>query len=62
MLLLGAVIEQCSQSLGIYLGIWAELFHRNALGDFQLDTTVFTAGIVIISGVKWLKLTIPRSG
>jgi hypothetical protein len=42
--------------------VWAGLFHRNALGNFQLDTTVFAAGIIIISGIEWLKLTIPSSG
>ena len=43
-------------------GVWAGLFRRNALGNFQLDTAVFAAGIIIISGIEWLKLTIPSGG
>jgi hypothetical protein len=42
--------------------VWAGLFHRNALGNFQLDTTVFAAGIIIISAIEWLKLTISSDG
>ena len=42
--------------------VWARLFHRNALGNFQLDTTVFAAGIIIISAIEWLKLAISSGG
>jgi hypothetical protein len=43
-------------------GVWAGLFYRHTLGDFQLNTAVFAAGIIIISGIEWLKLTIPSGG
>ena len=46
----------------MFFDVWAGLFYRNALGNFQLDTAVFAAGIIIISGIEWLKLTIPSSG
>ena len=42
--------------------VWAELFYRNALSNFQLDTAVFAAGIIIISGIKGLKLSISSGG
>ena len=57
----GNATGQYKCCVGVF-DVWAGLFHGNALGNFQLDTAVFAAGIIIISGIEWLKLTIPSSG
>jgi hypothetical protein len=46
----------------MFFGVWAGLFYRHALGDFQLDTAVFAAGIIIISGIEWLKFAVSSGG
>ena len=57
----GNATGQYKCCVGVF-DVWAVLFHGNALGNFQLDTAVFAAGIIIISGIEWLKFAVSSGG